>query len=108
LEWELREGRRRCAALVLGTLNELVGFALFTLSKGNEKGVVVIRPDHWRIIATPIILGRRRFSLKEPGELEALAQYFTPSDSPYILSSPSQLPANVAHGIFLACLGERN
>lgn len=104
----LREGRRRCAALVLGTLNELVSFALCVPSKGDEQGVVVIWPDHWGIIATPIILGRRRFSLKEPGELEALAQYFAPSDSPYLLSSPNQLPANVAHGIFLACPGERN
>jgi hypothetical protein len=60
----------------------LVSFAPCVPSKGDEQGVVVIWPDHWGIIATPIILGRRRFSLKEPGELEALAQYFAPSDSP--------------------------
>src|SRR5262245_17109201 len=66
-----------------------------SVREGDEQGVVVIAPDHWGIIAAPIILGRRRPSLKDPNELEALAHRFAPS----LPSSPKQLFANVTHRI---------
>jgi hypothetical protein len=59
----------------------------------------VIWPNHEGIIATPIILGRRRLSLEQPRHLEALTPRFAPSNSSCFLSSPNQPFANVVHGI---------
>jgi hypothetical protein len=44
-----------------------------SVGEGDEQGVVVIWPEHSGIIAAPIILVRRSFSLKNSNELEALA-----------------------------------
>jgi hypothetical protein len=68
-------------------------------SEGDERGVIVVWPDLYLIIAAPIILRRWFFSFEKPVELDASAQEFAPSNARCLPSSPYQLLAGVAHGV---------